>query len=486
MATPIAWLLVILAATIVGVVALRSFSRRARIAFDILCFAGLSAILHADRLSPFLHGPATSTDAPTMWLRLTALAWWLLGARVLVAILYFAFQHDHRRRETRLFIDLIAAAIYICTGLIVIKSVLAFPLGGVLATSGIVAIVLGLAMQNTLADVFAGIAVGIEAPFQVGDRVSLGKNTEGQVVEMNWRSVRIQTDGADIAVVPNSVVSKLEILNRSVPTRTRSDSVRLWCPATADPGHVIDALRQAILLCPEVLGTPAAAVSLTHFGPTCHGYTVSFSVADTPHLSSTKSLLLQKAHRQLRYGELLAANRSARTGSAREIAARRVLKDLVLFESLAPEQIEALAEQTTASLLEPEEILFSQGSADSTLYVVGSGILEVTRTTESGGVVTLGRLGAGEYLGEIGLLTGAPHPAAARALTHCHVHRLSRQAIAPLLAAHPDMLAAFDKSVRRGMDLLHANVAASTSEALRHRGELLARIREFFGFGPLG
>jgi CRP-like cAMP-binding protein len=77
------------------------------------------------------------------------------------------------------------------------------------------------------------------------------------------------------------------------------------------------------------------------------------------------------------------------------------------------------------------------------------------------------------------LLTGAPHAATARALTHCYVYQLSGSAVKPLLSANPGMLAAFDQSVRHGMDLLNRRVAASASEGVRGRGELLERIRAF-------
>ena len=477
------WSFLILAVALVGIVGLRSFSKRVRIAFDVVCLVGLSAVLYRDGVTPLFHQQLASSDASTTWMRAIAVAWWLLGARVTVSVMYFALRHDRNSRETRLFFDLIAGTIYICTGLIVIKSVLALPIGGVLATSGIVAIVLGLALQNTLADVFAGIAVGIEAPFQVGDRISLGKNTEGQVVEMNWRSVRIQTDGADIAIVPNSIVAKLEIVNRSVPTRTRSESVRLWCPATADSDRVIAVLNEATLLCPDVLESPVCAVTLTQMGPSFHGYTISFSVADTQLLPPTKSQLLRHARKQLYHAGLLAED-PRRARAPQRLPARQVLSELVLLESLEPALVDKLAQQVVTRLLEPGETLFSEGAADCTLYVVASGVMEVTKASGSGGVLTLGRLGAGEYLGEIGLLTGAPHAATARAQTHCYVHRLSHDAIAPLLSAHPEMLAAFDQSVRHGMDVLNRSVAASASETLSNRGELLNRIREFFRFRP--
>jgi small-conductance mechanosensitive channel/CRP-like cAMP-binding protein len=473
------WSFLILAVALVGIVALRAMPKRVRIAFDVVCLVGLSAVLYRAGLTPLFHQPLGAMDAPTVWTRGTAIAWWLLSARVTVSLMYFALHHERNSRETRLFFDLIAAAIYICTGLIVVKSVLVLPIGGVLATSGIVAIVLGLAMQNTLADVFAGIAVGIEAPFQVGHRVSLGKNLEGQVVEMNWRSVRIQTDGADIAIVPNSVVAKLEVVNRSVPNGTRSESVRLWCPAMSDPDKVIAALNEAPLLCPGVLETPSPAAALTQIGPAFNGYTISFSVADTRHLSPTKSLLLRCARKQLYSAGLLAGGSRRRGRISERLSARQLLSELVLFEALEPEVIDNLAKQVVTRLVEPTDTLFAEGAADCTLYVIASGVLEVTKASAAGADVTLGRLGAGEYLGEIGLLTGAPHAATARALTHCYVHQLSRDAVGPLLSANPGMLAAFDQSVRRGMELLNRRVAASTSQAVRGRGELLERIRTF-------
>src|SRR6201999_1033115 len=103
-----------------------------------------------------------------------------------------------------------------------LNSVLGLELKGLLVTSGLIAIILGLASQNTLADVFSGIAVGLDQPFHIGDRVSIGDFAEGVVVQMNWRSIRVQTDNADMALIPNSLVAKNQIINRSVPTPRRA------------------------------------------------------------------------------------------------------------------------------------------------------------------------------------------------------------------------------------------------------------------------
>jgi len=308
-------------------------------------------------------------------------------------------------------------------------------------------------------------------------------------VEMNWRSIRLQTDGSDIAIIPNSVVAKLEIVNRSVPSQIRAVSVQLWCPAAADPERVIDLLLQATMLCPALLETPPPSVALMRVGPRQSSYTISFSVPDHSLVTATKSLLLRHARKQLYYAGLLQpGHERSRPQSlgmyARTTSAREVLAELVLFECLQPKQLEELAQRIDARLLEPGELLFRQGAADATLYVIASGILEVTQASEVGGSVTLGRLGAGEYIGEIALLTGAPHAATARALTHCNVYQLSQGAMEPLLTANATMAAAFDKSARRGLDLLHRSVAVRATETVTANGQLLQRIRAFFHSRP--
>src|SRR5262249_26074986 len=138
----ILWSVGILAVTLAGILGLRTLSPRVRIAFDIVCLIALSDALYQHGVTPFAQLPSGTPETSAVWLRVMTVAWWLLSARVLVAILYFAISQNRRPREAKLFVDLIAAAIYISTGFIVLKSVLALPIGGLVATSGVVAIVL--------------------------------------------------------------------------------------------------------------------------------------------------------------------------------------------------------------------------------------------------------------------------------------------------------------------------------------------------------
>ncbi len=465
-------------------IALRPFPSRVRYLFDFVCFVGATFILFRHQTLP-LPGNDGSANATSLWLHAVAGIWWLLGARVLVAVMSFTLNHNRRWREARLFPDLTAAAIYTAAVSVVLISVLALPIGGLLATSGVLAIVLGLALQNTLADVFAGIAFGIEAPFNVGDRISLGDKIEGTVVQMNWRSIRILTDGDDVAIVPNSVVAKSDIVNRSFPTRVRSAFIVLSCPATSNPERVIDTLQQATLLCPTILPVPLSSAVLTRLGSTESRYRVTFSVSDTEHLSTTKDLLLRNARRQLYYSGLYFPRAAEDIRTAVEDTGRPfhavlpLLQDIILFEALEAEQLAELAAQLKPRSLEPGEVLFAQGGTEATLFIVVSGILQISEHTELSGQQTVGFIGAGDYIGEVSLLTGAPYAAAATARTHCKLYGLDCNVIKPLLAANSDLYAEFDRSVRRGLAILNRGVAVRAIDDSA-RQSLLHRIRAFF------
>ena len=150
--------------------------------------------------------------------KIFGVAWWLLGAwlarRVLTLVLSRTlFPNDNLPHARRLFADLAAVLIYVIAFIGILYTVIKEPLSAVLATSGVLAIVLGLALQNTLGDVFSGLSINIEQPFGAGDWITLLDHVEGQIIEINWRATRIKTAANDIVVIPNSVIAKAVVTN---------------------------------------------------------------------------------------------------------------------------------------------------------------------------------------------------------------------------------------------------------------------------------
>jgi len=142
----------------------------------------------------------------------------------------------------------------------------------------------------------------------------------------------------------------------------------------------------------------------------------------------------------------------------------RFLQDIALFEPLEAEQLAELAAHVSPRSLEPGEVLFAQGGTEATLFIVVSGILQVSQNTELSGQQMVGFIGAGDYIGEVSLLTGAPYAATATARTHCTLYGLDCNVIKRLLAANSDLYAEFDRSARRGLAILHRGVAARATD----------------------
>lgn len=452
-----------------------------RLLSSTIWFAPLTAAVIYTVRSPLqpIFPDALSPDR--LWQQIIVSLWWILAARLAVEITSSTVLIRRFSTEGRLFPDLLAGVLYLAVALTIVKTVFGFPIGGLVATSGIIAIVLGLALQNTLADVFAGIAVGIERPYAIGDLVWFEGPIEGEVVQINWRSVQIRTFGNDIATIPNSLVAKSRLINRSVPSTRRSDTVQLPCPNAYPPEQVFALIQQAVLLCPNVLESPAPAVALTRIGRRMNLYDISFSVANSTLLWQTKSTLLQEVLRQFRSNGIGTANghQAVATDITKDQAPAQHVLDIALFEGLPPESRDMLEHELIRKVLKPGDILFAQGDTDASLFVVASGVLEVSRGDKHS-PTRIGRIGPGDYIGEIGMLTGAPHAAAVTALTDCVVFELCKQVIGPLMKAQPQLLHAFEASARRGQALLDRAVAASVGAESVQSGQLLDRMRAFF------
>lgn len=127
---------------------------------------------------------------------------------------------SRRRRVPKLLAELVSAALFLAAGIATVMLVVGQSLSGALAGSGLVIAVLGFALRNTLADVFSGIAVGIEAPYRIGDWVAIDDQTNGRVTEIGWRTTRLSTRDSTYVILPNSQIARQKLVNYSAPNRT--------------------------------------------------------------------------------------------------------------------------------------------------------------------------------------------------------------------------------------------------------------------------
>lgn len=175
-------------------------------------------------------------------------AW--LAARVLIAAL---MQKDKRnRKRPKLLGELITAALFVLATVAAVGLLLGQSAGGILASSGLIIAILGFAIRNVLADVLSGIAIGLEAPFRIGDWVEFGEATSGRVVEIGWRTTRILTPNGTHMILPNSQISRQMLTNYSAPRKHYQANLEIVL------GHEIPISR-----CKQILFDAALSVAPT-------------------------------------------------------------------------------------------------------------------------------------------------------------------------------------------------------------------------------
>src|SRR5207302_3671196 len=137
-------------------------------------------------------------------------------------------------------------------------------LKGVLAGSGVVAIILGFAGQNFFAGIIAGISIQINRPYKVGDWLQVGERF-AEVMEINWRSTRLRTNDAIYLDIPNNEMVSHAIVNLHYPTEVHAMRIRVGVEYKNPPNRVKDALFRATSSADGALAEPKVRIFLVDF-----------------------------------------------------------------------------------------------------------------------------------------------------------------------------------------------------------------------------
>jgi len=146
-------------------------------------------------------------------------------------------------RESKLVQDLLAALIYLTATFAIIADVFDLPVKGLLATSGALAIIIGLALQSSLGDVFSGIVL-ISSALTAWATGHSDDTVQGKVIETNWRATHILTGNQDVAIIPNSVIAKTKLVNCSTPDQDPRRQHPGQIGALADPRRGCNLLKE--------------------------------------------------------------------------------------------------------------------------------------------------------------------------------------------------------------------------------------------------
>ncbi len=448
-----------------------------RVVWRLVTFTLATMLIERTVGSPVQPNYDPTRSGRLFWEQAIDAGWWLLGGRVAVGFVRLLVVLENRPRETRIVSDLLAGAIYVGTLLCIVSFAFAVPIRGLLATSGVIAIVLGLALQSSLADVFSGIAVGLEKPYKPGDLLWVEGGIEGHVIQVNWRSTQISTEDKNVAVVPNSVIAKARLVNRSAPTQIRGDTARLSLDPGAAPEQCIAALDAAVRTCRVLLSEPKPSVACVGLHGDGSSFEIGFFVASNDLLAAARTELFGQVHRHLRHaGIALAVPGTIATVPVQVPTPAQLLDRSDWFSVLDPAHRERLAGYFQPTWRQAGETLIRQGGTPEALFLLASGSVGIRRLDGERDVY---RMGPGETLGAIGLITGEPYPITATALTPVKAFTISRQDIAAAMKVEPGLEAGLETLAQRGIAVLRRGITAQDDAQLEQPELFLARLRSF-------
>ena len=291
-----------------------------------------------------------------------------------------------------------------------------------LTTSAVGAVVVGFALQDTLGNLFAGLAIQIEKPFRVGQWMQVG-DREGQVQEITWRATKLRTKAGQFLIVPNSVISKEPVLNYSEPTIPTRIEVEVGASYSVPPNDVKrgDARSDGQLAAGDARAGAAGGDQELRRARRSTTWRSSGS-RTTPSIATARDQVrtnlwytFRRRNIEIPYPIQIQYERDEEPiRTERHVAAAADhLAAIDLFQPLEREARQALATAASHHLFAAGEAIVRQDAEGDSMFVVLSGSARVS-LEPSGQEVAV--IPAGGFFGEMSMLTGDRRTATVRAM----------------------------------------------------------------------
>ena len=362
-------------------------------------------------------------------------------------------------------------------------------LGALFTTSAIFGVILGLALQDTLGNFFAGISLHADRPFQVGDVIVVGQQKHTGVVEgITWRAIKIRTFQNHIVLVANSNASKeaIEVCPRDNLNARLVFFSTLYTDSPAKTIHVArEAVRDADNVSPKI--TPI--VRIRNLGDSSIEWEIKYWLEDYAKYNDTDALVRQRVWYAFRRSGLTFAFPTRTLHLERKVTTRPVtleeqiadrLSAVDIFAPLSAEELRQLATGTVGHVFAPGETLIRAGDEGSSMFVVHNGRVEV-QVSEGGKPRTVAVLNEGNFFGEMGLFTGEPRTASVVAVEETEVLEIGHDAMKHVFETNPDLAESISWTIAERRASLAAGSQQRSQASIEESAGLLSSIKRFFG-----
>jgi small-conductance mechanosensitive channel len=423
----------------------------------------------------------------------------LLSTAFIIALLdrylWDAYWEKKRRATVPHFLRQVVALFIYLVALLLVLSVgyhAQAELRGLLAGSGIAAIVLGFATQDLFGGIIAGIALQISKPYKVGDWLHI-QERYAEVMEINWRSTRLRTNDGIYLDIPNYHIARNTIVNLHYPTEVHAMRLRVGVDYETPPNRVKDALHRAAASAEGVIPEPPTKVFVMDFADSAVIYEIKFSMGNHRAYNDVCDAIRTNIWYEFKRQQItipfpirtLHVQRGPKQLPDRQGAARLILRGEPLFDCMTDQQVDHVVQHAQIHHYGRGERLIEEGAEGDSMFVMLRGTAAVS-IARNGSGVRVGVMRQGDCFGEISLLTGEPRSATVRAENDCEVLEISKPVMADVLRESPECLTALSELLAKrkieGEGIVN-DATASVDQGKKeteYRSSFLRRLHTFF------
>ena len=359
-----------------------------------------------------------------------------------------------RRSVPRLLLAVPRLAIILVTAWWLIAGVWGVDLSAALTALGVTSLVVSFALQDTLGGIASGFTLLADQPFSPGDWVQSGE-VEGRVIDVNWRSTRIENRDGDLVVIPNGQLSKATIVNYDQPSRFHRVMVPVQIERSAPPTAAKAMLLEAARSTTGVVADPPPVVFVTNIADPVVDYQAFMWVDDFAivprvradfaslvwYLSYRHDVPLPNPAQDL---YLFDGVQSAIASQVAPADVRRALLDAPLLAEAPDEVLDRLAAASSIDTYQAGETIVRSGEEHDVFVLADGRARLVMRGADRTELDVLDH-GSGEVLGVLGNLEGIDRDVVVVARGDCRVVRIPADAAAAAFASAPGLAAAFEQ-----------------------------------------
>jgi small-conductance mechanosensitive channel/CRP-like cAMP-binding protein len=411
--------------------------------------------------------------------------WANLSAYLLVDL----YLHFRMKGEVPSFLrELLLLGIYVFFGATALRVIFDISMSSILTTTTVLTAALAFGLQTTLSNIVSGFLIQSDRAFRRGTWVWLkDREISGEIVNVGFRYSTILTTEEHKVHIPNQYLTQNVV--HAIGNREEGPAgvnLKVLLDYSFPPERAMHLLLKALRDEPRIVRDPSPSVRVDLFLDSGVQYHLRFYLENYGTILNVRDGILKRVwYAVAREGQTfpyphreVVRKEHAPPFRMELDAIRESLREIEILSPLSEEDLDALAPHVRLRVYGPGESIVQEGEEGDSLFIVLRGNLEVHVGQDKVGALT-----AGEFFGEMSLLTGERRRATVRTTDEVRLLEISKEALEPIILAHPPVAEGLSAALERRLNniLTARQIRAAAAEAPNLRDAILRKLRLFFG-----